>query len=63
MCIGKKTKLDKIGPRDEVRIGGQRVGLRGPRGPRGGPTGSQGVKGWAYRVQGCQGVGLQVSGN
>ena len=40
-------------------IGGQGVGLQGPRGSRGRPTGSQGAKGLAYRVPGGQGVGLQ----
>ena len=47
--------MDYKGPRDEVArgcqevtnrvIGGQEVGLQGPRGSRGGPTGSHGVKG------------------
>ena len=46
-----KTKLDLIGPQDEVGSGGQGVkalegvGLQGPRGSRGRPTGSQGAKG------------------
>ena len=31
----------------------------GPSGSKGIPKGSQGVKGWAYRVPGVQGVGLQ----
>ena len=53
-----KTKLDKIGPRDEVGSGGQGVGLRGPRGLSGRPTRTQGVKGKAYMVLGGQGVGL-----
>ena len=53
-------------PRDGKGIGGQGVGLQGPRGqgvglqgPRGskcGPTGTQGVNGWAYRVPGGQGA-------
>ena len=46
-------------PRDGKGIGGQGVGLQGPRGPRSRPTGSQRVKMWAYWDPGCQGVGLQ----
>ena len=33
--------------------------IQGPKWSRGRPTGSQGVKGWAYRVPGNQGSGLQ----
>ena len=48
------------------------IGLKGPRwsrgrasgsrvlgGARGRPTGFKGVRGWAYRVPGGQGIGLQ----
>ena len=42
--ICNKTKLDSIGPQDEVGSGGQGI-LEGSRGSRGGLSGSQGVKG------------------
>ena len=35
------------------------MGLLGCRGSRGRPKGSKRVKGWAFRVPGGQGVGLE----
>ena len=43
-------------------LGGQGVGLQGPRGSRGRPTGSQEFNGLAYRVTGGEGVGVHVQG-
>ena len=49
-CLNK-TKLEQIGPRDEVGSGGQGAGL---------PTSYRvpGGQGWAYRIPGGQRGGL-----